>query len=134
MIHATKDIGSHGPKGGHPASPPPPVRREGPRSFAQSRLTPRGGPSRDVLVHRWCREARGRRLVDSLGVGLVTSRSDVANVPGRYGWDGAFGTSWYVDPKEQLVGVLMIQRRPDFLRIPNVTLDFWTSAYQLIDD
>ncbi|WP_395806208.1 hypothetical protein [Archangium minus] len=67
-------------------------------------------------------------------MGLVTSRSDVANVPGRYGWDGAFGTSWYVDPKEQLVGVLMIQRRPDFLRIPNVTLDFWTSAYQLIDD
>lgn len=69
-----------------------------------------------------------------LGLGLVTRRSDVANVPGRYGWDGAFGTSWYVDPKEQLVGVLMLQRRPDVLDIPKVTRDFWTSAYQLIDD
>lgn len=69
-----------------------------------------------------------------LGLGLVTRRSDVANVPGRYGWDGAFGTSWYVDPKEGLVGILMLQRRPDSLSIPNVTRDFWTSAYQLIDD
>jgi len=28
----------------------------------------------------------------------------------------------------------MIQRRPDQLNIPNLTRDFWTSAYQLIDD
>jgi CubicO group peptidase (beta-lactamase class C family) len=69
-----------------------------------------------------------------LGVGLVTRRSDLADVPGRFGWDGAFGTSWWVDPKEQLVGVLMVQRRPDFLKIADLTADFWTSAYQLIDD
>ena len=56
-------------------------------------------------------------------------------MPGRFGWDGAFGTSWWVDPKEQVVGVfLMTQRRPDVLEIPAVILDFWTSAYQLIDD
>jgi CubicO group peptidase (beta-lactamase class C family) len=29
--------------------------------------------------------------------------------PGAYGWDGAFGTHFWIDPKEQLVGVLMIQ-------------------------
>jgi CubicO group peptidase (beta-lactamase class C family) len=69
-----------------------------------------------------------------LGMGIVTARSDVADVPGRYGWDGAFGTSWYVDPKEELVGVLMVQRCPDRLALSPVTLDFWTSAYQLIDD
>ena len=45
-----------------------------------------------------------------------------------------FGTSWYVDPKEQLVGVLMIQRRPDVLKLPDITHDFWASAYQLIED
>jgi CubicO group peptidase (beta-lactamase class C family) len=55
-------------------------------------------------------------------------------VPGRFGWDGAFGTSWHVDPKEQMVGVFMTQRRPDVLSIPAFILDFWTSAYQLIDD
>ena len=65
---------------------------------------------------------------------VVTGRQDIADVPGRFGWDGAFGTSWYVDPKEELVGVLMTQRRPDVPRIPDLILDFWTSAYQLIDD
>jgi CubicO group peptidase (beta-lactamase class C family) len=69
-----------------------------------------------------------------LGLSVVTRRTDVAEVPGRFGWDGAFGTSFYVDPKEQLVGVLMTQRRPDVLGIAPVALDFWTSAYQLIDD
>lgn len=68
------------------------------------------------------------------GLSVVTGRSDLADVPGRFGWDGAFGTSWFVDPKEELIGVLMIQRRPDVLAIPPVTRDFWTSAYQLIDD
>ena len=68
------------------------------------------------------------------GVGVITRRSDLAAVPGRFGWDGAFGSSWWVDPKEQLVGVLMVQRRPDVLGIPATIRDFWTSAYQLIDD
>jgi CubicO group peptidase (beta-lactamase class C family) len=68
------------------------------------------------------------------GLGVVTGRSDLSGVPGRFGWDGAFGTSWWVDPKEELVGILMTQRRPDMLDIPALTLDFWTSVYQLIDD
>ncbi|MDH4305598.1 MAG: beta-lactamase family protein [Nitrospira sp.] len=68
------------------------------------------------------------------GMGVVTARNDLAGVPGRFGWDGAFGTSWHVDPKEQMVGVFMTQRRPDALSIPAFVLDFWTSAYQLIDD
>lgn len=29
--------------------------------------------------------------------------------PGSYGWDGAFGTHFWIDPKEKLVGILMIQ-------------------------
>ena len=69
-----------------------------------------------------------------LGLGVVTARRNTARVPGCFGWDGAFGTSWWVDPREQLVGVFLTQRRPDVLAIPSSTLDFWTSAYQLIDD
>ena len=69
-----------------------------------------------------------------LGLGVVTARNDIANGPGRFGWDGAFGTSWHVDPKEELVGVLMTQRRPDRLALSPLVLDFWTSAYQLIDE
>lgn len=29
--------------------------------------------------------------------------------PGSYGWDGAFGTHFWIDPKEKIVGILMIQ-------------------------
>ena len=69
-----------------------------------------------------------------LGLSIVTRRDAVAGVPGRFGWDGAFSTSLYVDPREQMVGVLMAQCRPGALRLPPVVLDFWTSTYQAIDD
>lgn len=69
-----------------------------------------------------------------LGLSIVTRRDDVASVPGRYGWDGVFSTSLYMDPREDMVGVLMAQCRPAALRLPPVVLDFWTSAYQAIDD
>jgi CubicO group peptidase (beta-lactamase class C family) len=69
-----------------------------------------------------------------LGLSIVTRRDDVASVPGRFGWDGAFSTSLYVDPREEMVGVLMAQCRPGVLRMPPVVVDFWTSVYQAIDD
>lgn len=68
------------------------------------------------------------------GLSVVTRRDEIAGVPGRFGWDGAFSTSLYVDPHEELVGVLMAQCRPGALQLPPVVLDFWTSAYQAIDD
>src|SRR6266852_6734822 len=37
------------------------------------------------------------------GVSVVTRRDDIAAVPGRYGWDGGLGTSWYSDPREEMV-------------------------------
>jgi CubicO group peptidase (beta-lactamase class C family) len=69
-----------------------------------------------------------------LGLGVSTARGDIADVPGSFGWDGAFGTSWRVDPKHKVVGVFMTQRRPDGLAISPLALDFWTSVYQLIDE
>ncbi len=69
-----------------------------------------------------------------LGVGVITARNDLGDIPGRFGWDGAFGTSFWVDPREELVGVLMTQRRPDWLALPPVVSDFWTATYQLIDE
>jgi CubicO group peptidase (beta-lactamase class C family) len=69
-----------------------------------------------------------------LGVSIVTRRTEVAGVPGRYGWDGIFSTSLYMDPHEHMVGVLMAQCRPGALALHPVVLDFWTSAYQAVDD
>lgn len=68
------------------------------------------------------------------GTAIITRRDDLANTPGRYGWDGGWGTSWYVDPKEGLIGILMTQRVFDSLASPPTYTDFWTSAYQAIDN
>jgi len=90
-------------------------------------LTPEQKGISPFFEHFW--DTRGW----GLAMGVITARSDIGDAPGRFGWDGAFGTSWHVDPKEGLVGVLMTQRRPDRLAISPVALDFWTSAYQLIE-
>jgi CubicO group peptidase (beta-lactamase class C family) len=67
------------------------------------------------------------------GMSVITRRDGVSSTPGRYGWDGGYGTSWYSDPGEDMVAVLMTQRM-DFPLFSPVWLDFWTSAYQAIDD
>ena len=68
------------------------------------------------------------------GVGIITRRDDLASVPGRFGWTGGLGTSGYSDPKEDLIGILLTQRMMDSPEPPHVFVDFWTSAYQAIDD
>jgi CubicO group peptidase (beta-lactamase class C family) len=68
------------------------------------------------------------------GVSIVTRRDNIAAVPGRYGWDGGMGTSWYSDPREEMVTILMTQCAWTSPSPPDVCLDFWTLAYQAIDD
>jgi CubicO group peptidase (beta-lactamase class C family) len=69
-----------------------------------------------------------------MGGAVVTRRTDLSTTPGRYGWDGAYGTSGHLDPAEDMVGILMTQRMMDSPQPPRVFTDFWTSAYQSIDD
>jgi CubicO group peptidase (beta-lactamase class C family) len=69
-----------------------------------------------------------------IGVSVFTRRDHLCNVPGRYGWEGGFGTSWYSDPKENLTGILLTQRLMESPQMPPVMADFWTLAYQAIDD
>jgi CubicO group peptidase (beta-lactamase class C family) len=52
---------------------------------------------------------------------------------GSYGWPGVYGTGWCNDPAEDLTTILMIQRLPAPPGLP-ILLDFWTAAYQAIDD
>jgi CubicO group peptidase (beta-lactamase class C family) len=68
-----------------------------------------------------------------MGVSVFTRRDDLYTVPGRFGWEGGHGTSWYSDPREQLTGILLTQRLMDSPQ-PRAFVDFWTSAYQAIDD
>jgi CubicO group peptidase (beta-lactamase class C family) len=67
------------------------------------------------------------------GVSMVTRRDDLSASPGSFGWDGGYGTSWSSDPAEDMVSIVMTQRA-EFPSHSPVQRDFWTSAYQAIDD
>jgi CubicO group peptidase (beta-lactamase class C family) len=69
-----------------------------------------------------------------MGLSVFTRRDDLYATPGRFGWDGGYGTSWYSDPREQLTGILLTQRMMDSPEPPRAFVDFWTSVYQAIDD
>jgi len=48
----------------------------------------------------------GFRVREDLG------QSATLGTRGEYGWGGAYGTYFWIDPKEQLIGILMIQLMP----------------------
>jgi CubicO group peptidase (beta-lactamase class C family) len=68
-----------------------------------------------------------------LGMSVFTRRDGVAAVPGRFGWDGGFGTSWSSDPREGVTGILMTNRMWDSPAGPAVFHDFWTLVYQAVE-
>jgi CubicO group peptidase (beta-lactamase class C family) len=65
----------------------------------------------------------GMRIVTDLGA------SQSLGSVGMYGWTGIYGTSFWVDPKETLSGVLMIQRNGGVAPVQNT---FQTMTYQAI--
>jgi len=67
------------------------------------------------------------------GVAMVTRRYDLTGV-GAYGWDGGLGTTWRNDPSEEMITVLLTQAAFTSPVPPPVCTDFWTTAYQAIDD
>ena len=69
-----------------------------------------------------------------LGVSIVTKPDFAAAPPGRYGWSGGLGTSWWSDPREDMLAIILTERAFDSPEPPKVILDFWSSAYQAIDD
>jgi CubicO group peptidase (beta-lactamase class C family) len=63
-------------------------------------------------------------VVDSVRAG--TFRSD-----GSFGWDGVFGTHFWVDPKEDLVGVFLVQAQAGPV-VAGIQRDFETAVMQAI--
>jgi CubicO group peptidase (beta-lactamase class C family) len=59
---------------------------------------------------------------EGLGFGLAVEvvldpvKADTRRGPGSFGWGGAFGTYYWVDPHNDLVGLLMVQTPADELR------------------
>jgi CubicO group peptidase (beta-lactamase class C family) len=65
------------------------------------------------------------------GVSVFTGLDDPNARPGRFGWDGGYGTSWYSDPNAQLTGILLTQRVMDSPKPPAVFTDFWTTLDEI---
>ena len=65
-------------------------------------------------------------LVDPVRAGSFRSK-------GSFGWDGAFGTHFWVDPKEQLVGVFLVQAQAGPV-VAGIQRDFETAVMQAIVD
>ncbi len=68
-----------------------------------------------------------------LGMAVDIGRSEIYHNPGRFGWTGGFGTTAYVDPANEAVGILFTQRMMESPEPPKVFTDSWTLAYGAID-
>ena len=51
-----------------------------------------------------------------LGMGVTTALAEFGDPPGRYGWDGAFGTSWYFDPRDLWPLLVRVGFRPSEIK------------------
>ncbi len=67
------------------------------------------------------------------GMAVDTRQDEIFRTPGRFGWDGGTGVSAYVDPAQQVIGILLTQRMMDSPQPPRVFNDFWTFAYGAIE-
>jgi len=63
------------------------------------------------------------------GMAVDIQRNEIFRNPGRFGWDGGFGTSAYTDPAEGMIGILFTQLMMDSPQPPKVFADFWALAY-----
>ncbi len=67
------------------------------------------------------------------GMAVAIKREEIYQTPGRFGWDGGFGTSAYTDPAEGLIGILLTQRLVDSPEPSKIYTDFWTTAYAAME-
>jgi CubicO group peptidase (beta-lactamase class C family) len=43
------------------------------------------------------------------GMAVAVAADEVSTVPGRYGWDGGYGTVWFTDPHRDLIAIAFTQ-------------------------
>jgi len=67
------------------------------------------------------------------GMSVRTRRTHLGPSVGSYGWPGLYGTEWCNDPAEVMTTILIIQRAHAGASLP-ISRDFWTAAYQALDD
>jgi CubicO group peptidase (beta-lactamase class C family) len=66
------------------------------------------------------------------GVSVLVKPDGFSTHPGRYGWNGGLGSSWWNDPNEGLIAIILTERAFESADPPSVIKDFWRSAYQAV--
>lgn len=74
----------------------------------------------------------GENMGWGFGVSVLTKPDGLATRAGRYGWNGGLGSSWWNDPNEGLIAIILTERRYESPDPPTVIKDFWKSAYESI--
>jgi CubicO group peptidase (beta-lactamase class C family) len=94
-------------------------------SMTRDQLTPQQRKGAEIFF--------GSHSSWGFGMGVNIHRDEPWTVPGRFGWDGGFGTSAYSDPTNDFIGILLTQRLMDSPEPPAVFNDFWTHAYRSLE-
>ncbi|GLZ77497.1 serine hydrolase [Actinorhabdospora filicis] len=68
-----------------------------------------------------------------MGMAVRVHRDDYASI-GQFGWDGGTGTTAYADPEKGFFGIMLTQVAMSVPNAPRAIHDFWTAAYQAIDE
>jgi CubicO group peptidase (beta-lactamase class C family) len=78
------------------------------------------------------REGTGEAFLPGRSWGFCQSVITVGPRRGAFGWDGGLGTSWLVDPRQQLVVIVLTQRLWETSTPPPVHDDLQSAAYACI--
>ena len=65
------------------------------------------------------------------GIALVTAPDDISPVPGRFGWWGGFGTTFFVDPRTETIALLFSQRMMGGADDTVMSEDFLKRAFRI---
>ncbi len=79
-------------------------------------------------------QAKGRLILGDktgwgFGVSVLLEPDALASKPGRYGWNGGLGSSWWNDPERGLIAIILTERVFESADPPAVVKDFWRGAY-----
>jgi CubicO group peptidase (beta-lactamase class C family) len=108
--------------------------------FAFARVLISGGAP--VLTAEAVRAMTTDQLTDAqkarggLGPGFFSDRSwsfgQAVHAGGAFGWDGGFGSSWLVDPENDLIVIILTQRQFESPDLPPAHRDIRAAAYAAI--
>ena len=87
--------------------------------------------SHDLLPYRLGGAQLGRGFGLGVSVVMDVGQTGVLGSVGTYSWSGAFNTHFWVDPKEDLIGILMTQYA---IPLQPIRWEFETLAYQAVVD